>query len=161
MSPSSKSIPVRVPPTCQRTSTWSTANSSPRKPSRESSSRTSALLTVTCGGVAGLVFAAPSVSRWKYVTNPIATDAVTIPGSIHRLACDRFLVRWLVCAAIDRLLASSTSQPLELRIAEPNEPALLRGHRSATRVVYVATSRTSIAERKCLILWQSVHQAPG
>jgi hypothetical protein len=108
------------------------------------------LLTITCGGVAGLVFAAASVSRWEYVTNPIATAAITIPGSIHRLACDRFLVRRLSCAAIDRLLASFTSQPLGLRIAESNEPALLRGHRSATRVVHVATSRTSIAEPKKL-----------
>jgi hypothetical protein len=89
------------------------------------------LLTITCGGVAGLVFAAASVSRWEYVTNPIATAAITIPGSIHRLACDRFLVRRLSCAAVDRLVASFTSQPLGLRIAEPKRP----------------------------ILWQSVHQA--
>jgi hypothetical protein len=80
--------------------------------------RTSGLLTITFGSVAAPLFAAASVSRWEYVTQPIAAAAITIPGTIHRLASDRLLVRWLCCPAIDLLLASFMSRPLEASIAE-------------------------------------------
>src|SRR6516162_4357840 len=108
MSPSLKYIPVSVPPTWARSSTWSTAENWPRKPSRESSSRTSGLLTLTCGAggsAAGPVLAMASVSRREYAAHPIATAAITIPARIQPLARDRLSVG----GTADRVSASVCS----------------------------------------------------
>src|SRR5215813_120925 len=93
MSPSLKNIPVRVPPTCARSSTCETAENWPRKPNRVSMSCASGLLTTTCGSAAGGAPAELPLALGEYLSHAPTNTTPASPAAIHSLADVRPLLR--------------------------------------------------------------------
>src|SRR6266436_3420377 len=111
MSPSLKNIPVRVPPTCARSSTCETAANWPRKPSLVSMSSTSGLLTTTCGSAAGGAPAELPLAPGEYLSHAPINTIPTSPAATHSLENVRPLIRRSLFSA-----RSSDASPVSVSI---------------------------------------------